>query len=82
MTREIRLQIPFASLVDAIASLELEEKQQLWQLLNEEIIQAEEDLLEQDPIVQDEIQEARAAFQAGDYQTLEEYIAQRSKTAP
>ena len=83
MTREtVRLQIPFASLVDAIASLELEEKQQLWQLLGEEIAQAEEDLMGQDPAVQAEIQEARTAFQAGDYLTLEEYIAQRSKTAP
>jgi len=37
----VQLQIPFQVLVDAIASLQLEEKRRLWQLLNEEITQAE-----------------------------------------
>ena len=39
----VQLQIPFQVLVDAIASLPLEEKRRLWQLLNEEITQAETD---------------------------------------
>lgn len=39
----VQLQIPFQVLVDAIASLQLEEKRRLWQLLNEEITQAETD---------------------------------------
>lgn len=35
MSKEtVQLQIPFQVLVDAIASLGLEEKRQLWQLLN------------------------------------------------
>ncbi|HEY9798339.1 MAG TPA: hypothetical protein V6D30_22090, partial [Leptolyngbyaceae cyanobacterium] len=50
----VRLQIPFESLVDAISSLGLEEKRRLWQLLDEEITQAEEDLLEEDPTIQAE----------------------------
>ena len=70
----VKLQIPFESLVDAIASLGFEEKRRLWQLLDEEIAQADEDLLEQDPTVQAEIQEARVAYQKGDYQTIEDYI--------
>lgn len=37
----VQLQIPFQVLVDAIASLKIEEKRQLWQLLNAEITQAE-----------------------------------------
>ncbi|MEG4116484.1 hypothetical protein QUA43_03190 [Microcoleus sp. N9_B4] len=37
----VQLQIPFQVLVDAIASLPLAEKRRLWQLLNEEITQAE-----------------------------------------
>lgn len=40
----VQLQIPFQVLVDAIASLPLEEKRRLWQLLNEEITQSETDL--------------------------------------
>ncbi|MFN6518578.1 MAG: hypothetical protein RMY29_029385 [Nostoc sp. CreGUA01] len=45
----VKLQIPFESLLDAIANLTLEEKHQLWQLLNQEINQSEVDLLQQDP---------------------------------
>lgn len=74
----VQLQIPFQSLVDAIASLNLEEQRQLWQILEEAIAQAEEDLLEKDPTVQAEIQAARVAYQTGDYQTIEQYIANRS----
>lgn len=44
----VKLQIPFESLLDAIANLPLEEKHQLWQLLNEEINQGEKDLLQED----------------------------------
>lgn len=83
MTQEtVKLQIPFESLVNAIASLGLEEKRRLWQLLDEEIAQAEEDLFEQDPTVQAEIQAARVAYQTGDYQNIEEYIANRSGKTP
>jgi histidine ammonia-lyase len=78
----VRLQIPFESLVDAISSLGLEEKRRLWQLLDEEITQVEEYLLEEDPSIQAEIQEARSAYQTGDYQTIEEYIANRSGKTP
>ncbi len=50
MTQKIvNLQIPFELLVDAIASLGLEEKRKLWQLLDEEINQAENDLLDPEP---------------------------------
>jgi hypothetical protein len=83
MTQEtVQLQIPFEALVNAISSLGLEEKRRLWQLLDEEIAQAEEDLLEEDPTIQAEIQEARTAYQTGDYQTIEEYIANRSGKTP
>jgi hypothetical protein len=78
----VQLQIPFEALVDAISSLGLEEKRRLWQLLDEEITQAEEDFLEEDPTIKAEIQEARTAYQTGDYQTIEEYIANRSGKTP
>lgn len=39
----VKLQITFESLVEAIASLGLEEKRQLWQLLDREIQQTESD---------------------------------------
>jgi hypothetical protein len=71
---QVKLQIPFASLMEAIASLEYEEKLQLWQLLEAEIADGE-DLLENDPAVQAEVENARRAYQQGDYQTIDEYIA-------
>ena len=78
----VKLHIPFESLLDAIALLELEEKYQLVQMLESEIAQAEEDLLSKDPRVQAEIQSARLAFLIGEYQTIEEYIASRSDSKP
>ena len=70
MTQEtVTLQISFDSLLNAISSLALEEKRKLWQLLEEEIAEAEEDLLDEDPTVQAEIQEAQE-----EYLTLEQYL--------
>lgn len=77
----VNLTIPFTSLAEAIAALSLEDKRRLLELLEQQIAETEEDLWEQDPAVQAEIQEARAAYQAGDYVTLDEYTAQRQKKA-
>ena len=66
-----RLLIPFESLVDSVAELSLRDKLRLWELLDEQIARAEEEAWEQDPTVQAEIREARAAYQAGDYLTLD-----------
>lgn len=79
LQKTVQVQIPFQFLVDAITSLGLEEKHKILQLLNEEIDQAEEDLFEEDPTVQAEIQEARIAYQTGDYQTIQDYIASKSE---
>lgn len=76
----VRLQIPFESLVEAIASLDLEDKHKLREILEDQIFEAEEDL-ENDPEVLAEVEEARNAYQAGDYQTIQDYIADRSETS-
>ncbi|HAJ58192.1 MAG TPA: hypothetical protein DCP31_02055 [Cyanobacteria bacterium UBA8543] len=79
MTQEtVNLKISFESLVNAIASLGLEEKRKLWQIIDEQIAESEDHLLEEDPDTQAEIEEARTAYQEGDYLTLDEYIAQQS----
>ena len=77
----VRLSIPFESLVKSVRELGLKEKRLLWELLDEQMAQIEEDLWERDPAVRSEIQEARAAYQAGDYVTIDEYIAQRQRKA-
>lgn len=43
----VNLQIPFESLITAISSLKLEEKQKLLELLEEQLLEDEEDLIEQ-----------------------------------
>jgi len=75
----IKLLIPFESLVDSVAELSLEEKRRLWELLDQQLAQAEEEMWEQDPAVQAEIQEAHTAYQAGDYLTIDEYLAKQDK---
>jgi hypothetical protein len=46
----VELLIPFESLINCIEKLSMQEKIRLWELLDEEISQVEEDILEQDPI--------------------------------
>jgi hypothetical protein len=75
----VRLLIPFESLVDSVTALSLKDKLRLWELLDEQIAQAEEEAWEQDPTVQAEIREARAVYQAGDYVTIDEYICKHRK---
>lgn len=58
-----------------LAHRETEGKRRLWELLDEQIAQAEERVWEQDPTIQAEIREARAAYQTGDYVTIDEYAA-------
>jgi len=77
----VRLSIPFESLVKSVRELGLKEKRLLWELLNEQMSRVEEDLWEQDAVVRSEIREARAAYQAGDYVTIDEYIARRQGKA-
>jgi hypothetical protein len=74
----VKLQISFEALVEAIATLDLENKQQLLEILEDQIFDAEEDEMENSPEVLAEVEESRKAYQAGDYQTIEEYIANRS----
>lgn len=74
----VRLQVTFESLIEAIASLSLEEKRNLLDILEEQIFEAEEDLIEQHPQILAEVSEARKAYQNGDYTTIQEYIANRS----
>jgi hypothetical protein len=80
MTATVNLQISFEALVEAIAALDLENKQQLLEILEDQIFDAEDEM-ENSPEVLEEVAEARKAYQAGDYQTIEEYIASHAQPA-
>jgi hypothetical protein len=74
----VNLQITFESLIAAILSLNLQEKHKLLELLEEQLLENEEDLIEQNSQIISEIAEARQAYQNGDYQTIQEYIANQN----
>ena len=79
MASDDRVTAPsFEAVRDSVARLQPKEKVRLWQLLEAEIGLAEEAVWEQDPAIQSEIREARAAYDEGDYVTLEEYLTDRS----
>lgn len=74
----VQIQIPFDSLIEAIASLDLEKKHQLLEIIEDLVFEAEEESIEQNPQVLDEVEEARQAYQKGNYQTIQEYITGQS----
>ncbi|MDJ0581208.1 hypothetical protein [Crocosphaera sp.] len=73
----VNLSIPFEALVKAIKSLDLEQKQQVLEILEEQIFESEEKW-ENSPEIIAEVEEAKKAYQSGDYLTLEEFIAGQS----
>ncbi|NUN65650.1 hypothetical protein HCU40_13020 [Pseudanabaena biceps] len=62
--------------IESVNALRLEEKHQLWLILDEAIAQAEEqDWLEDDETVE-EIQQVRQEYREGEYITFHQYLAQ------
>ena len=72
----INLSVPFEFLVTAIRSLTWNEQQQLLKLLEDQIFESEEEW-ENSPEIVAEIQQARQAYQVGEYQTLEEFMSNK-----
>ncbi len=71
----VKVDISFQSLLEAISSLGLAEKHQLWELLEVELFPDDEDSTEDIA----EIQAARADYEAGHYMTFDEYKAHRAE---
>jgi hypothetical protein len=61
-------QFDFDSLFQVVSSLNFEQKRQLWELLDQEMEDEEE---------QKEVLDAKQAYSEGDYLTLEDYLNQR-----
>ena len=75
----VEMRVPFQVLTDFVAGLNLQDKQRLFAWLEQQIAQAEEALWDQDTALRAEIQEARAAYLAGDFVTIDEYIQQQEE---
>jgi hypothetical protein len=73
----IKLQLSLEALVEAISSLNLEEKCQLQEIIEQQIFEAEEALYEDDIETQKEIQVIRAEYADGDSITMDEYLSSR-----
>jgi len=71
----VKVDISFQALLEAISSLGIAEKRQLWELLEAELFPDDEDYPEDIA----EIQAARADYTAGDYMTFDEYRVQRAE---
>ncbi len=70
----VKVNISFQSLLEAISSLGITEKNQLLELLEAELFPDEEDSPEDIA----EIQAADADYKAGDYTTFDQYNKQRA----
>lgn len=74
----VKLQLSLEMLAEAISSLDLTEKRQLQELIEQQIFEAEEALYEDDAQTQAEIQAVRAEYKDGESITIDEYLANRS----
>ncbi|MCY7285261.1 MAG: hypothetical protein LH679_17900 [Cyanobacteria bacterium CAN_BIN43] len=81
MPATVSVQLLLESLVEAITSLELPKKQQLLEILEQQLFEMEEENYEEHPETVVEIQAVRAEYDAGEYQTFEAYRASRSTPA-
>lgn len=74
-TGSVKIEIPFDALVTAVSGLSVEEKQRLMDVLDEQLAELEDE----DPAVRAAMAEALADYEAGDYVTLDDYLAEHSK---
>ncbi|MGI8500274.1 MAG: hypothetical protein ACR2LR_03935 [Hassallia sp.] len=75
----VKLQLSLETLAEAISSLDLTEKRQLQELIEQQIFEAEEALYEDDAETQAEIQAVRTEYRDGESLTIDEYLANRSE---
>ena len=73
----LNLFIPMELLINSLNALSLSEKQQLWQILDEAIGDAEEDDWREDEETKKEIQLVRDEYANGEYMTFQQYLNQR-----
>jgi hypothetical protein len=74
----VKLQLSLEELAEAIYSLDLEEKRQIQEMIEQRIFEEEEELYQDDSETETEIQTVRSEYAAGEYLTMDEYLANRS----
>ena len=81
-TRNSTGQSSLESLVLAISALTLKDKEKLIDIIEQQIFEEEEKAYEEDAETAAEIEKVRAEYEAGDYVTIDEYIASRTLQVP
>ena len=71
----VKLQLSLETLAEAISSLDLTEKRQLQELIEQQIFEAEEALYEDDADTLAEIQAIHTEYNNGESMTLNVYLA-------
>jgi hypothetical protein len=74
----VKLELSLEALAEAIYSLDLEEKRQLQEMIEQKIFEEEEQRYEDDRETEAEIQVVRAEYAVGEYLTHDDYLANRS----
>ncbi|MEH2049278.1 hypothetical protein [Nostoc sp.] len=74
----VKLQLSLETLAEAISSLDLTEKRQLQEALEQQIFEAEEALYKDDAETLAEIEAVHTEYSDGESMTLDEYLANRS----
>ncbi|NJM22918.1 MAG: hypothetical protein HC836_33375 [Richelia sp. RM2_1_2] len=77
----VKLQLSLQAFAQAISSLDLEEKRQLQEIIEQQIFEAEEAQYEDDVETQEEIKVIRAEYALGESITIDEYFKNRSNQA-
>jgi ABC-type amino acid transport substrate-binding protein len=72
--KTVKLEIQFNTLLAGVAQLDVSEKHQLWQYLDAELFEDDDEL---DAQALADIEAAYADYAAGDYLTIQAYRAQR-----
>ncbi|NJL62825.1 MAG: hypothetical protein HC903_14575 [Methylacidiphilales bacterium] len=80
MSAIVKIQLSLEAFAEAISSLNLEEKRQLQEIIEQQIFEAEEALYEDDTETQAEIQAVRDEYARGESITVDDYIANRSNS--
>ena len=74
METKVNLQLTIASLAEAVRPLSLSQKQQLVEMLEQQIFEEEEENYEDDAETRAEIEAIEAEYDAGDCITFDRYV--------
>ena len=76
MTVTIKLELTLDKLIEAISSLDFEEKCKLREVIEQQIFEIEEENYEDDPETLAELELVKNEYKQGDYITLDDFLAQ------